>query len=247
MIPKIIHYIWFGGKPFPDKIIKCIDSWKKYLPEYEFRLWNEESFDVNSSIFTKQAYENKKWAFVSDYVRVYALYNYGGWYLDTDIEILKPVHRFESERVVLGTDHDGALTALMASEPLHSYWKSILEMYDGLSFINEDGSLNTVVNNTYLQRKLSEYGYVMANRYQELEDGIVVYPDDYFHVANHEKGTLHLTANSYAIHWHTLLWTSSMSHLNRWLRLNFLKPLLGEEHFLEVYSSFSSFVKRLKK
>ena len=100
MIPKIIHYIWFGGKPFPDKIIKCIDSWKKYLPEYEFRLWNEESFDVNSSIFTKQAYENKKWAFVSDYVRVYALYNYGGWYLDTDIEILKPIHRFESERCV---------------------------------------------------------------------------------------------------------------------------------------------------
>lgn len=240
MIPKIIHYIWFGGKPFPSKVQKCIDSWKKYLPEYKFMLWNEQTFDVNAVEFTKQAYANKKWAFVSDYVRVHALYKYGGWYLDTDIEILKPIESFEGHRVVLGTDHDGALTALMASEQGHPYWKEILDLYGDMKFVNEDGSFNTIVNNTYLQDILKDYGYKFENVYQELKEGIIVYPDDYFHVANNEKGTLNKTENSYAIHWHTLLWTSEMSHLNRWFRLHILKPIFGEEKFMNVYSKIKS-------
>lgn len=243
MIPKIVHYIWFGGKPFPDKVQRCIDSWKKYLPDYEFVLWNEYSFDVNSVLFTKQAYENKKWAFVSDYVRVYALSKYGGWYLDTDVEILRPLDGFESQRVVLGTDHDGALTALMGSEPGHLYWKRIIDYYNSLSFINDDGSLNMTVNNTYLQSILSEYGYVFENKYQELIDGIVVYPDDFFHVANVELGTLHQTSNSYAIHWHTLLWTSNMSHFMRYVRLHILKPIFGVDNFMNVWKRITSLVK----
>ena len=243
MIPKIIHYIWFGGKPFPDKVQKCINSWKKFLPEYKLMLWNEDTFDVNSVEFTKQAYANKKWAFVSDYVRVYALHKYGGWYLDTDVEILKPVDSFENHRVVLGTDSNGALTALMASEQGHSYWKEALDLYHNMSFVNADGSFNTTVNNIYLQDLLRNYGYSVENSYQELRDGIVVYPDEYFHVADHEKGTMHKTANSYAIHWHTLLWTSEMHHLNRWLRLHVLKPILGEEKFLDVYLKIKSFFK----
>lgn len=236
MIPKIIHYIWFGGKPFPKKVQKCIDSWHKYLPDYEFRLWNEETFDVNTVEFTKQAYDNKKWAFVSDYVRMYALNKYGGWYLDTDVEILKPISEFESHRMVLGTDHDGALTALMASEPHHPYWSQVLEYYHSMNFVNENGSFNMVVNNIHLQEVLKSYGYVSENKYQELKCGIVVYPDEYFHVADVERGKLHQTTNSYAIHWHTLLWTSEMTHFNRWFRLHIMKPLIGEDKFLQVWS-----------
>ena len=149
MIPKIIHYIWFGGKSFPDRVQKCIDSWHKYMPEYEFKLWNEETFDVNSVEFTKQSYANKKWAFVSDYVRIYALNRFGGWYFDTDIEILRPLAPFEDKRMVLGTDHDGALTALMGSEPGHPYWKEMLEKYDSMRFLKEDGSFNMTVNKTH--------------------------------------------------------------------------------------------------
>lgn len=243
MIPQIIHYIWFGGKPFPAKVQECINSWHKYMPEYKFMLWNEETFDVNSVPFTKQAYDNKKWAFVSDYVRVYALNKFGGWYLDTDIEILKPLTPFEDNRMILGTDSDGALTALMGSEPSHPYWKQMLETYDKMSFVKEDGTFNMTVNNTHLQSILQSYGYVFENKYQELKEGIIVYPDEYFHVADVEKGSLHKTNNSYAIHWHTLLWTSNMSHWMRFFRIHIMKPIFGEDRFLAVWGFF----KKVKK
>lgn len=236
MIPKIIHYIWFGGKPFPTKLQRCMESWQRFLPDYEFKLWNEETFDVNSVEFTKQAYQFKKWAFVSDYVRMFALNEYGGWYLDTDIEILKPLFPFEDKRMVLGTDHDGALTALMGSEPHHPYWVQMLKQYDAMNFVNDDGSFNMVVNNTHLQGVLESYGYVFENKYQELKEGIFVYPDEYFHVANHEMGTIHKTENSYAIHWHTLLWASEMSHWRRWFRIHIMKPLVGDENFINVWT-----------
>ena len=235
MIPKVVHYIWFGDKPFPDKILCCIDSWKKYLPEYKFMLWNESTFDVSTCTFTQQAYENRKWAFVSDYVRVWALNKYGGWYLDTDVEILKPLESFEDKRMILGTDHDGALTALMGSEKNHPFWQQVLDHYHSMKFVNDDGSFNMIVNNTHLQDILKNYGYVFENKYQELKEGIYVYPDDYFHVANVEKGTIHKTANSYAIHWHTLLWTSDMSRFRRFIRLHIMKPLFGEESFMKIY------------
>ena len=242
MIPKIVHYIWFGGKPFPEKVQRCIESWQKYLPDYEFRLWNEETFDVNSVEFTKQAYANQKWAFVSDYVRVKALFEIGGWYLDTDVEIVKPLAPLEGERLVLGTDEIGELTALMGSEKGHPYWKEILDYYHTLEFVREDGSLNMVVNNKYLQDILEKYGYVHENKYQELKEGIIVFPDDYFHVVSFMKGDKHQTKNTYAIHWHTLLWVSKKTHINRWLRLNVLRPLMGGEIssklFLKLHSIF---------
>lgn len=244
MIPKIIHYIWFGGKPFPQKIKKCMDSWHKFLPDYKIMFWNEETFDINSIPFTKQAYENKKWAFVSDYVRVYALKRYGGWYLDTDIEILKPLFPFEDKRIVLGTDSDGALTALMGSEKDHPFWDKILDLYANMSFVRHDGSLNIVVNNTYLQDILVEYGFVKKNKYQELKEGIYIYPDEYFHVADVEKGTINKTNNSYAIHWHTLLWTSDMNHFMRYFRLHVMKPILGEGKFLEIWCRWKKIFKR---
>ena len=218
-----------------------MDSWKKFLPDYQFILWNEDTFDVNSVPFTKQAYENKKWAFVSDYVRVYALQQYGGWYVDTDIEILRPLTPFEGKRMVLGTDSDGELTALMGSEKGHPFWQLIMQLYSNMNFLYDDGSFNMVVNNKWLQNCLKDFGYVNENKYQELKEGIFIYPDEYFHVADHEKGTLHKTSNSYAIHWHTLLWTSEMSHWMRFFRLHIMKPIFGEERFLDVWKCCKKF------
>ena len=227
MIPKIIHYIWFGGKPYSEKIQHCIDSWEKILPDYEFKLWNEESFDIESVPFTKEAYELKKWAFVSDYVRVWALQKFGGWYLDTDVEVLKPLAPFENNRMILGTDENGYLTALMGSEPCHPYWQQILDHYAGMKFRNEDGSLNTVVNNTYLQDYLAKYGYRIENVRQSLKEGIEVYPDDFFHVVNHMSGQAHLTKNSTAIHWHTLTWCPPRTRFSRFVRVKLLSHIIG--------------------
>ena len=94
MIPKIIHYCWFGRGKMPELAQKCLDSWKKQLPEYDYKLWNEDNFDINSVPYVKEAYEARKFAFVTDYVRLYALYHFGGVYMDTDVEVLKPLDRF---------------------------------------------------------------------------------------------------------------------------------------------------------
>ena len=94
MIPKIIHYCWFGKNPLSDLAKKCIDSWKKYCPDYEIIEWNEENFDINSNVYVKEAYDSKKWAFVTDYVRLYALDKCGGIYMDTDVELLKGIDVF---------------------------------------------------------------------------------------------------------------------------------------------------------
>lgn len=243
MIPKIIHFIWFGGNPFPEKVQYCIESWKKYLPDYQFMLWNEEAFDVTTLPFTEQAYMHKKWAFVSDYVRVYALYKYGGWYLDTDIEIVRPLMSLEQYRLVLGTDEEGFLTALMGSEKTHPFWKKMLDYYHNIQFIQSDGSLNMEVNNTYLQKQLLTYGYIIENKYQELAEGIVVFPDDYFHVVSLTTGKRHQTKNTYAIHWHTLLWVSNKTRFIRFVRMKVLAPLLGGNN----YNRFAKTMKLLWK
>ena len=237
MIPKIVHYIWFGGNPYTEKIQKCIDSWHKYLPDYEFKLWNEETFDINSVPFTKQAYDNKKWAFVSDYVRLYALYNYGGWYLDTDVEIRKSLDSFNEKKLVLGTDEDGSLTALMGAERGFELWGELLQNYEKKAFINEDGSFNQVVNNAYIEDSLKKYGFVKENRLQQLGEGMEVYPDDYFHAVSLMEGTKHITENTYAIHWHTLTWVSKKSHIFRFIRTKLLLPLLGTENGMKVLLS----------
>lgn len=244
MIPKIVHYIWFGGNPYPPKVQHCIKSWKTHLPDYKFILWNENTFDVKTCKFTQQAFENKKWAFVSDYVRIYALYNYGGWYLDTDVEIIRPLNPFENKRIVLGVDENGALTALMGSEKGHSFWKTLLDKYNGMHFILKNGKFNMTVNNIYIQAELSKYGYQVKNDYQELKDGIFVYPDDYFHVAWLERGKIHFTNNTYAIHWHTLLWTSKRSHYLRFFRIYIMKPILGDNRFLTIYNKLKTTLKK---
>ena len=155
MIPKIIHYIWFGHSAYPEKVQSCINSWRYLLPDYQFMLWDEKSFDVYSITFTKEAYERQKWAFVSDYVRLYALYTYGGWYLDTDVEVVKSFSDLLEHRVVLGTDDKGCLDAVIGAEKGHPYIESVLRKYENMSFVLPDHSLNMEVININLQKELS--------------------------------------------------------------------------------------------
>lgn len=233
MIPKIIHYIWFGPRPYPEKVKKCIASWGKYLPDYELKLWNEETFNIDKACdFVRQAYAAKKYAFVSDYVRLWALYNYGGVYLDTDIEIRRPIpESYQNHRVVLGTDDGGYLTALMMSEPAHPYISDCLNAYHNIPFVLKDGKLNMEVNNTSLQAHLKPYGYEIANREQHLKEDIAVYPDHIFHVRSLTTGKLNLTPESIAIHWHTITWVSPKTRFINFMRINVIVPLLGHKRY----------------
>jgi len=243
MIPKKIHFCWFGKNEYPEKVRYCMDSWKVFLSDYEFVLWNEDTFDINAVPFVKQAYAEKKYAFVSDYVRVYALEKYGGIYLDTDIEVCKSFSPLLEHRLILGTDEGGFLTAFMAAEPHHVYFQKLLAFYDGMTFIRNDGTLNTEVNNTWMQQTLASFGYQISNAKQTLQEGIVVYPCEYFHAKSLTSGKVMTTEKTYCIHHHTLLWITPKTKMIKFVRMKILVPILGAERYTKLVGRVKKFRK----
>lgn len=245
MIPKIIHLIWFGGKDIPEKYLSYVDSWKRCMPDYEIKVWNEDSFDVNMTRFTKEAYAAKKWAFVSDFVRLYALSKYGGWYFDTDVEVVRSFDPFSEYQVVMSTDKGGYLeSAVMGAVPNHPYFNRMVYFYKNLQFVKQDGSYNVEVINTYLQQILLEYGYEPVNKLQKLSNGIVLFTDDYFHVYSLVSGKLNRTDNTYSVHWHSLTWVSKKTKLIRFIRMKVLVPILGERRYIGIIRNIRKWIKK---
>lgn len=209
-IPKIIHYAWFGRGEKPELARKCIESWKKYCPDYEFKEWNEDNFDINSNEYVRQAYESRKFAFVTDYVRLYALYNEGGVYMDTDVEVLKPIDEFLKHKAFSSFENNNMIpTGLMAGEKGNPWIKDLLDEYDDIKFIDKDGNMDLTTNVVRITNLTKEkYGLVQESSYQDLKDGIVtMYPHEYFCPKDWETGEIHLTENTYTIHhfsgsWH---------------------------------------------
>lgn len=201
MIPKIIHYCWFGGNPLPEDAKRYIESWKKYCPDYEIKEWSEQTFDVHSIPYVKEAFEAKKWAFITDYVRLWAVYNYGGIYMDTDVEVLKPLDEFLKHHAFSGFESSCNIpTGIMAGEKGNLWFKLQLDYYTDRHFKRVDGSLDlttNVVTITNITRQ--NYHIQLDNTYQDCGD-IVFYPSEYFCPKNHETGIIELTGNSYTIH-----------------------------------------------
>lgn len=205
MIPKIIHYCWFGGKELPPLITKCIKSWKEHLPDYEFKLWNEESFDINSSEWCKGAYKNKKYAFVADYVRLKALYEYGGVYLDTDEKMEKSLNPFVEKDVAFMGFEDGKVLSMgvMGFPPKHHLIAEFLEYYKqpfSMDIIRSNMA-NAVVVTNYLVEK---YGLKSDNSEQLIGD-LHIYPRTYFNAMDffgnwdrtYKTTTIHLYMGSW--------------------------------------------------
>lgn len=200
MIPKVIHYCWMSGEPFPELIQECIDSWKKFLPDYEIIEWNKDNFDVNISSFTKEAFDMKKYAFVSDYVRLYVLYNYGGIYLDSDIKVLKSFNSLLNNKAFSGFESKERVGVwLLASEKGNPLFKEMLNCYKNRHFIKGDGSLDLEPNTVLLKPILEKYGIIFNNQYQKNEY-ITIYPRDYFCPLDGSTGEINITKNSYAMH-----------------------------------------------
>lgn len=200
MIPKIIHYCWMSGEPFPELIKECIDTWKKFLPDYKIIEWNKNNFDVNMSSFTKEAFDAKKYAFVSDYVRLYVLYNYGGIYLDSDIKVLKSFDDLLNNKAFSGFESKERVGVwLLASEKGNSLFKEMLDCYKDKHFIKNDGSLDLEPNTSLLKPVFEKHGIVFNNKYQK-NKYITIYPKDYFCPLDESTGELNITKNSYAMH-----------------------------------------------
>lgn len=200
MIPKIIHYCWFGGNPLPQEAQRCIDSWKKYLPDYELHEWNEKVFNISSNTYTQEAFENKKWAFITDYVRLYALKEYGGVYMDTDVEVIKNIDAFLNEKGFSGFERDDAVpTGIMAAEKDNPFVSELLAEYENLHFVKEDGTLDITTNVYRITKTAVKYGLKLNNKKQTVCD-FTFYPKDYFCPKNCRTMEIELTGNSYTIH-----------------------------------------------
>lgn len=180
MIPKIIHYCWFGKSEKPELIKAYINTWKSICPDYEIIEWNENNFDINCYRFTKQAYEQKKWAFVSDVARLYALYECGGIYMDTDVELLKPLDEFLVNDAFTGFESkDSPVTAVMGSKKHFPLIKDLLDYYNDVDFINMDGSFNMKSNTYIITDYLTKYG-VIGNGKKQIVNGMTIYPQVLF-------------------------------------------------------------------
>lgn len=200
MIPKIIHYCWFGGAPLPPSVQRCIDSWKKFCPEYEIMEWNEGNFDVGQYPYAREAYEAGKWAFVSDMARLCALIRYGGVYMDTDMELLAPVDGFLGFEGVLGFEAEERVSSgLIACVPGYPLIQSWLDSYEGDHFVCPDGSYDLTTCVERLTNLLVEQGLELNNQYQ-LINGCAIFPQEVLCPKDMETGKTNLTDKTVAIH-----------------------------------------------
>lgn len=208
MIPKIIHYCWFGRGPKPELALKCIESWKEFCPDYTLMEWNEDSFDITSNQYVKEAYEARKFAFVSDYVRLFALYTVGGIYMDTDVMVKKPLDPYLHHEAFFSFESKTHVsTGIMATKKEHSLFGELLSYYDTAKFLNEDGSFNLKTNVEALTPMFIERGLLPTGKYQQIE-GITFYPQNIFSPDHKKLKNARYMADTVTIHYFAGSWKS---------------------------------------
>ncbi len=227
MIPKIIHYCWFGRNPLPPEAEKCIASWRKYLPDYEIKEWNEDNFDVNIIPYTAEAYEVGKYAFVSDYARFWILYKYGGVYFDTDVEVIRPMDDILAKGNFMGfeTDPDGKIRNVMSVNPGLglgvnpglSLMKKMLDMYEGRHFVYEQVMKNQITVVHIATQVLQNCGLRPIQGIQEVA-GVWVFPSEYFCPIKVTTGRMHITDNTRTIHHYAGTWAEGSFSIKRTIR-----------------------------
>lgn len=206
-IPKIIHYCWFGGKPKSELAKKCILSWKKFCPDWEILEWNEDNFDISAApLYVRQAYEAGRWAFVTDYVRLVGLTKMGGVYMDTDVEVIRPLDPYLHHRGFAGFEApDRVQTGLLACEKDLPLFREFLAHYDTARFLKEDGTQDITTNVQVLTDLCVKHGLRLDGTYQEI-DGFAVYPKAVFCPVEYETMKLKKNRKTVVIHWFSGSW-----------------------------------------
>lgn len=207
-VPKIIHYCWFGKKEKPEIVKRCIKSWERVLSEYEIVEWNEDNFDINSNKFARQAYDGGKFAFVSDYVRVYALYNYGGIYLDTDVEVCKKfTDDILNNSSFWGFEEKNFIaTSTIGASKGNALIKQFLDSYNDKQFFKEDGRIDTLTNVAIVSDIVKQLGIKLDGSYQEVKGLATIYPQEYFSPYDYINCYSKKTENTYTIHHYYKSW-----------------------------------------
>lgn len=259
MIPKIIHYCWFGCNPKPNSVLRYIQTWKDNMPDYEIKEWNEDNYDITKCQYMADAYKEKKWAFVSDYARIDIIYQYGGIYLDTDVEVVKNFYDLLNEEMFCGFESRDPLMdkyKMPYEESVnlglgygaikgHKALKDILELYHGLSFYNSDGSLNLVACPRYQTEVLKKYGLVPNRKTQRFDGGIAYSPEYFCPQSNMTDEMLYLTSNTYSIHHFSGTWTKKLKG-EVWLK-NKLRKVVGYKCANFITRSMFYIVRKISK
>lgn len=245
MEKKYIHYCWFGGKPLPKKVKKYIKTWKKFLPDYELMEWNESNFDININDFCRQAYENGKWAFVSDVARVYALSEYGGIYFDTDVEVTKNISDVIKHEIWLGREDENYLATAMigVKKPKNKHIINILKVYENLEF--DVNNLYKCANPKIFTSYFNKLGLEIGDSYQILKDDVCVYPKEYFNPKSYDGMHNKFTENTCMIHHFDASWISPREKFE----LNMVRKLgkSRTNRILNLYRKIKSIIRRIVK
>ncbi len=211
-IPKVIHYCWFGKNQKPKLAKKYINSWKRYCPDYLIVEWNEDNFDVSQNRYCYEAYKSGKWAFVTDYARLKILYENGGFYFDTDVELKRSIDFLLKEHCFMGIEKSIKCVKVntglgFGAEPKDVLVKELLDSYSSEKFINSDGSLNLMTCTVRNTEILKKHGYIEVDKFQKILSASI-YPSEYFSPMEMESGLFYKTKNTVSIHHYSLSWTA---------------------------------------
>ena len=236
MIPKIIHYCWFGKNPLPKLAKQCIESWKKQCPDYQIKEWNESNSPVHLFPFAEQALKAGKWAFVSDVIRLYALYTEGGVYMDTDVELIKPLDAFLDLNNFTGYEKDCPIlqTAIFGSEPHDSWIGDCLEKYKELTFSPNRACMSVLVNNRILTQILKDKGVVFDGKPYS-SDYVHIYPWEYFCPMSYGTHYIEKTEKTVCIHYYTFSWSEPETfkgHVKK-----FVVKYIGDKKFRAIVNA----------
>ena len=207
MIPKKIHYFWIGGKSMPEKNKTCVESWKKFCPDYEIIEWNESNYDFSECTYMAQAYEAELWGFVPDYARLDIICREGGIYLDTGVELLKSLDDLLSCKAFMGFENRKSVAPGLGfgAEPGNEILKQMRDLYHSFSFYNENGTPNIAPSPFYATKLLRSYG-LQLNGKRQFVHGIDIFPAEYFAPLCYTDNRLKITENTYGIHWYHASW-----------------------------------------